>query len=210
MCYELRDTCYPAEAGSSKHHGIKTEARKVRKLCGFTLVESLVVFAIIGILSGIMFTRFQYTEQNAQLDYETDSMLGVLYEARALSLAGQRVGASRPNGGYGVRLETCAAPPCSYALFADTDPAQPHQSDHMFTEGGSDAVIKTVSLSARVTIDSLTPSNPTSVAFSIPESVVYVNGQSATNDVVIQLRHVDSNATRRIRVNPLSGRMNIE
>ncbi len=191
---------------NTKHweHGYALHSR------GFTLVESLIVFAVVGILSGIMFTKFQYTEQSAQLDFDTDTLVGSLYEARAFSLAGQRVGPTRPNGGYGVRMETCANPPCSYFLFADTDPAQPNPSDHMYTAGGSDAIVKTVPLSSKVIVNSITPSNPTSITFSIPNGTVYVNGTLAINDVIIELRHVGSGSTKQVSINPSSGRINIE
>lgn len=202
------------EAGSRKRFETKTEVRdKLQVFLGFTLVESLVVFAVIGILSGIMFSSFRSKNQSVQLDFDADTFLGALYEARTLALAGQRSGGSRPNGGYGIQIASCVTPPCSYILFADTYPALPTASDHTYTESGGvplDTVVRTFKTSKEIQVSAVVPSSPAVITFGIPNGTIYINGAQTSSELLVTFQSLVSATDRAIRVNRQTGRMNFE
>lgn len=216
MDYTLDVTRYPAEAGTRKPLETKIKVRdKLHVLLGFTLIESLVVFAVVGILSGIMFSRFHGSEQSAQLDFDADTFLGSLYEVRAWSLAGQRTAGIRPHGGYGVEVPLCATPPCQYTVFADTYPPvsvspNPPTAPNYAYDPGQDEVVAVRVFSKSVTVASVAPTSPSTIVFSIPTGSVYINGAQTASEFLVELQHITNQAKRRVRVDRATGRMNFE
>lgn len=67
---------------------------------GFTLIEVIIVVAIIGVLSTVTFLSYRSALQRQQLEQETAKIVAVFEEARSLSLAGKQGSA------YGVRAES--------------------------------------------------------------------------------------------------------
>jgi prepilin-type N-terminal cleavage/methylation domain-containing protein len=67
---------------------------------GYTLIEIIVVIAIIGILSGVTYLSYRSTLQRQQLEQEASKVVAVFEEARSLSIAGKQ------GSVYGVHAES--------------------------------------------------------------------------------------------------------
>jgi prepilin-type N-terminal cleavage/methylation domain-containing protein len=72
----------------------------MQKTKGFTLVEMLIVLAIVGVLSALFTLSFSTFRNSQTLKNSMDSALALLYEARGDTLAGLN------NTQYSVRFET--------------------------------------------------------------------------------------------------------
>ena len=66
---------------------------------GFTLLEIIIVIAILGILTAITITAFRPFKQGTDLDTTTEHILGLLLEARAKTLS------SENSMQYGIHFE---------------------------------------------------------------------------------------------------------
>lgn len=90
---------------------------------GFTLVEMLVVIAILAMLSAMVVVNFRETEKQNAVRLGTEQFVGALREAQNYALAQKRVGnpSAVPAGGFGVHVKKMQPPFVNYTLFADTD-----------------------------------------------------------------------------------------
>ena len=113
---------------------------------GFTLVEILVVTAIIVIISGVLVINFRKGGESGQLQRSAQKIAQDIRKVQSMALSSVKFGSSIPAEGYGVRFRTQDL--TSYLLFADT------QSDGSCGYPGS-GNISSPSLEKDIEIDSL-------------------------------------------------------
>ncbi len=177
---------------------------------GFTLIEMLVGLGIIVIMSSIVAVRFDSLRSSTALDGDTEELSSAIRQAQLWALTGQIRKGERPVGGWGIHINECVAPNCSYFIFADVSPSD---SPNYKYDAGLDEKIVDITLDSTVFVSSVTPSGPSSdvdVVFSIPEAVTYINGSQVLSESSIVLEHTQTGSTRTIRVDRVSGRINVE
>lgn len=87
-----------------------------RKKQGMTLLELLIVIAIIGIMVAIVGGDLRAARRRSLLENETQKVIGLLEEARTLSVA------AKEGRSYGVEVTGSG---CGYTLFSLDDAATP-------------------------------------------------------------------------------------
>ncbi|MBZ9572490.1 prepilin-type N-terminal cleavage/methylation domain-containing protein [Patescibacteria group bacterium] len=89
---------------------------------GFTLVEIIVVIAIIIILSTMIFANYRSGEQQLALQRATSKLTQDIRRAQEMAMSSKEYQLGQiPEGGYGVYIEPLPNPPYEreYTLFAD-------------------------------------------------------------------------------------------
>ena len=164
----------------------------------FTLVELMVVIAISAIVGVMVFANMRSGGRSAETNSSAEKLAGVFKQAQMMSLGGKQVDESRPQGGYGVYLDTSTSPH-SYKLFADTFNVANHEYDV-----GNDTIIQTINLGEKIEI---TDPSQTSIIFTLPRGIIYVSvgagGSllSGSDTALVLLRHVDTNFYAYVRIN---------
>lgn len=82
---------------------LKARGYKLKAAFGFTLVELLIVVALVGILSAGVAVSFWNVNKTKALDTEAQSLVGLLNRARAQTLS------AKDGFAYGVHFETSKA-----------------------------------------------------------------------------------------------------
>lgn len=102
---------------------------------GFTLAELLISMAIFSLLASTMFVGFRGTDRIEKFRIDANLLASNVRKVqnRALSGIGFSDG-SFPRGGYGIHMQICTTPPCSYVLFAEQD-SPPNQQYTPSTDG---------------------------------------------------------------------------
>lgn len=92
---------------------------------GFTLVEMIVVIAILAMLSVLVVANFRNSEKINAVRLGAEQFVGALREAQNYAMAQKRIGdpptSEVPAGGFGVSVRKLQPPFVNYTLFADTD-----------------------------------------------------------------------------------------
>lgn len=83
---------------------------------GFTLIEILIVITIIAVISTLIFVSFSRFNSTQTLNGTTQTVLSILDEARALTLA------SKNNLSYGVHFESSKVVLFGGTTYSATDP----------------------------------------------------------------------------------------
>jgi Tfp pilus assembly protein FimT len=162
----------------------------------FTVIELIVVIAIVGLVSGIFLAHYRSGEQVSDLQTYSQKIVGLLKQAQSLALAGQEMGYLRP--GYGVYFSDTQ----TYLLFADLN------DNNTYNPG--DTVIQSFTLPTRLTIDNINASNPpANFLFKPPLAEFYLNGTKNISDNTITIKHTSLNRTLTIHVQGLSGQIDL-
>jgi prepilin-type N-terminal cleavage/methylation domain-containing protein len=97
---------------------------------GFTLIEILIVIAILGIISVIVFGSFSVFRSSQGLDKDTDTVVEILRQARSQTLISKNASA------YGVHVATTAVTLFSGDTYSAADP-----NNQVFTFLNADLVV---------------------------------------------------------------------
>lgn len=98
----------------------------LRSQRGFTLVEMIVVIAILAMLSAMVVVNFRNTEKMNAVRLGAEQFVGALREAQNDALAQKRVGDPNkvPAGGFGVYVDkSVLSGDITFTLFADNGSA---------------------------------------------------------------------------------------
>jgi prepilin-type N-terminal cleavage/methylation domain-containing protein len=180
---------------------------------GFTLLEMLTAISIIVLLSAVVAVNFRGFSSSSSLDSAVESVSSLIRQTQLWSLTGQTRGSDRPAGGWGVHLEECTQDNCTYFMFADMWPADPNPPNRVYDEGeNKDEKVVDFALPNIIHFQSLSPKSSQSldIVFDIPEAAVYFNNSQAETEATITLNNSISGDSKSIKVDQLTGRINIE
>ncbi|MFA5029199.1 MAG: prepilin-type N-terminal cleavage/methylation domain-containing protein [Patescibacteria group bacterium] len=152
---------------------------KQKMTAGFTLIEILVVIAIMGALSSFLIINFRVNEDSRKFKNDSLLVMDGFKKAQTMALASQLVEGRAPVG-YAVLLDDCSFGSCSYeiASYGGDKKDFSNQSDFK--------TIEKVNLSEEVELKA----KNSRIIFFPPraESVILVNGE-ITNYLPVELRH---------------------
>lgn len=124
---------------------------------GFTLVEALVVVAMLAVLASLAAPSFEGTFRRYRVDSARESFIATLQLARSEAVrTGQRVALARLTG-CGVTLSATNDWSCGWQAFVDTD------ADNTFNN--SDVEIQRVEVPSNVSAFKASAVNPGFIAF---------------------------------------------
>jgi prepilin-type N-terminal cleavage/methylation domain-containing protein len=186
-----------------------------RKISGFTLIEMLVVLAIVSIISSLFIASYRTAQKQYTLDAAAQNLVSDLREAQNMAMSGVKAtpesgGAPQQYRAYGIGLKKDDA---QYVIFADSK-----NDDCLDTMTGDpsdrDAVIKTVKLPPKVTIVDISPfiSPPPilSICYLSPDPTTYFVGTRTSPQATIKLQYEsDTSLTKTITVN-LAGAVEVQ
>lgn len=175
---------------------------------GFTILELVVVMAIIVILIVLFLTNFRGFENKSALEGEADKISSVLKQAQVLSLTGQLAGSPPTRYSYGVRISECTSGSCTYILFGDFD------DDKLYTLGEENigGQIHNMLKGVYINPGSLQLGGSVTdldIVFEPPLADVYFNGLQSFETATIILDHTIYNGQKTITINQISGQINI-
>lgn len=146
---------------------------------GFTFVESMIVIAMIGILSIIVIPSYQSAKNQLALERSAVKLAQDLRKVQEMAMSAQECepcGGIVPEGGYGIYIRKTPSVPAqtTYRLFADMDDNQRY--NHV-----QDVIIEEVSLESKIIIYDLSR-NIVTIAFKAPDPKVFFSGKSNDPD----------------------------
>lgn len=176
---------------------------------GYTLVELLMVVAIISIMSAVSFSGYGTSRKSAVLRQEAQKMVLDLRRAQNMAMNVSQLSSSEiPSGGYGIRFDLSS--PDTYLIYADTDNSGTYGgAGETFAVRtlGSSVVISGISIG--INLGSLNPDSPADVNFIPPDPKIKIN----TNDnyfAKITLRYGGAGGqTKDITVNGITGQISV-
>lgn len=179
---------------------------------GFTLIELVLVIAILSILAGIFITSFISAQKRSELDNSSQQIIAILKLAQNKTLA------SEQNSQYGVSFNT-AASPHQYILFKGVNYVSRETSyDQVYSlpktlgffgvslDGGSEVVFEkltgTAKQSGNITLRLKTDiSQSKTIYISNSGTVGFVAPTTITDTRVKDSRHLHFNYSRIIDTN---------
>ncbi len=159
---------------------------KIQK--GFTLTELLVVLAIIGVISTMVFANYRQGEKQFSLQRSSFAVGQNIRNAQNMAMGAVTVGGSVPTG-YGIYFDI--SNPGQYVVFAD-------EGDGLY--GAEDIDIETFQLEAGVNITNLSPASPLSIVFYPPDPSTVILGNPVTTSCSISLNY-DGGLGKTVSVN---------
>ena len=137
------------------------------KKSGFTIMELLVVLAIIAIISGFMVVNFRKGEEGGRLVRSAQQIAQNIRKVQNMALSSVEYQGEIPYA-YGVYFSRDITD--SYILFADKNP-----DSFRYNGEPPDKKIETINLERGIVIDSISPSPFLHIAFSPPNPLTFIN-----------------------------------
>lgn len=146
---------------------------------GFTLIEVLVIIAIIGFMSGAMFTGQKTGEDNRKLNIDSQKLVQNLRKAQSYAMSAKKSDcAGNTIIPYGISFNSSSA--SNYLLVADCN-------NNKIYDSATDVLISTIILSDSA-INSISPSSGgfLEIFFAPPIPQTYINTSvaDAVNGVI--------------------------
>lgn len=147
---------------------------------GFTLLEMLVVLAIMGIIAVLILANYRQGQKNYVLTQAAQKLAGDIRGAQNMAVAGAEVSGYSQIGGFGIYINDAN----SYSLFLNTasNPANGCQ-----TGAVSSPPLKTINLPGGITINNtgtnvfFAPPRPLTCIDNVPkDSITYTLTQTST------------------------------
>ena len=169
---------------------------------GFTLVEILVVTAIIIILSAVVIPRYKVGDQHFRVQRSAHQLSQDLRRVQEMAMGATEIGQGivpvgqefYPIGGFGIHFDI--NDPKHYVIFADCDPALNKGYNGSFATpcgpGGSmfSELLEDVPFESKVEIGSMSLPSPLYVIFRAPyPSIEILGGSEATINLWLEIDH---------------------
>ncbi len=140
---------------------------------GFTLIETIVVVAVISILSIVMLANHQGSQKQQSVQRAAHQLAGDIRRAQNMAMASVEHEGAIPDG-YGIHVIKNKN---SYILFADTNNNQKRN-------GAGDEDIESIIFSSDVEISNIkpAPSAQADIFFEPPDPTTYINGDSSAGE----------------------------
>lgn len=161
-----------------------------KKNLGFTLVELLVVVAVIGMLSGIAFQTAKTGRATLTLDRAAHKVAQDIRRAAQMAQQGQPWPDCAPGNiaGYGVRFDRYMG--ACYLIYAECDNITSYDLTETCTSAGSgnDKVVEKIPFEQSVQVNNLSvvlisgsgkSAQAASILFAPPKPTVYIEGSTS-------------------------------
>ena len=169
--------------------------RQIFKNCGFTLIEMLVVLAIIIVITGIVIFNVGAERQNSALLRSAQKLSLDLRRAQSFALSSKTYKTAGVPCGWGIHFNVAGS--TSYIIFADLASVQDCSDRDFVRDGNGLEDFEVANLEAGITISSLSNSL-SDIVFTPPDPTVnFTPDQTSANIVLIN----KNGATRAININ---------
>jgi Tfp pilus assembly protein FimT len=168
---------------------------------GFTIIELLVSLGIFIIVTAMVVTNFRGGNQSDELKIAAETIASSLRRAQNMALAGELIDEISPPGGYGVYFNS--GNPGQYLIFADKDGNLAYDVGEVLVNGAID-------LADNIILDDVSPMAASAVIFKPPKPTIYINGGVGDNVLEVTVKHVLSGKIKKILINRISGRVDVE
>jgi prepilin-type N-terminal cleavage/methylation domain-containing protein len=137
---------------------------------GFTLVETIVVIAVVSILSIVMMANYQGSQKQQSVQRAAHQLAGDIRRAQNMAMASTEQGGVIPDG-YGIYIIKNSN---SYILFADTN-------NNQSRNGTGDEDIELINFISGVEVFNISPPPAVhaDIFFEPPDPTTYINGNSS-------------------------------
>lgn len=170
---------------------------------GFTIIELLVSLGIFVIITTMVVANFRAGSRSDELKIAASALSSDLRRAQNMALAGQEVNGVTPMGGYGVYFNL--GEPGHYIIFADVNDNQKYDIGEDLSDGK-------ILLARNVVITGVLPLVASSavVVFKPPKPTIYINGGIVEGILAVTIKHSLSGKEKKIVINRVSGRIDVE
>jgi len=161
---------------------------KDRRCGGFTLVELVVVLAIVSIITSMAMVNYKASQQQLAIQRSAAKLASDIRRTQEMTLSAREI----PNStiyGYGMYFNT--GNPNQYIIYADKN------GDSSYNGGNEDVEI--ISFESGVELDSLSPS-PLSIFFKPPDPITIISGTENKATIKVHLKS-DTGIKKTIEVN---------
>ena len=175
---------------------------KIDKKSGFTLVEMLVVMAIVSILSVVVLANYEWGGHQYSLRRSAGYLSQDLRRAQEMAMSAQGVeGGKIPPGGYGVHLDLGEN---QYIIFAERSDPLNYKYDR-----GVDTVVSVTQMEENIQINKLDIERPgggrgvpadLDITFTPPNPTIRASGGTDYLVAVIKLQSSKTDSTVSVRV----------
>jgi type II secretion system protein H len=141
---------------------------------GFTLVELIVVFAVMGLLTALFLANYRPVSERTEVEMSTQEMAANIRLAQSNTLGAAEYEGNVPEGGWGVYMED---EDDQYIIYADVD------NNHIYS--GESEKWQKKELPGGIYITSTGGGSRADVAFEPPDPTTYINGNSTSTDEVV-------------------------
>ena len=166
---------------------------------GFTLIETLVVIAVVSILSIVMLANHQGSQKQQSVQRAAHQLAGDIRRAQNMAMASVEHEGAIPEG-YGIYIEKNNP---NYILFAD---------DNNQTYQPSDFKVEEIKFPSNIKINSISPApgSHVSIFFEPPDPTTYINGDSSASiETVVTLIFPGTSYSKTVTVKT-SGQIEID
>ncbi|MFZ5363974.1 MAG: pilus assembly FimT family protein [Patescibacteria group bacterium] len=168
---------------------------------GFTIIELLVSLSIFIIVTAMVVTNFRGGNRSDELKIAAETIASSLRRVQNMALAGELVDGISPPGGYGIYFNL--GNPGQYLIFADKDGDLAYDVGEVLADGAID-------LADNITLENILPAAASTIIFKPPKPTIYINGGVGDNILGVTVKHSLSGKVKKILVNRISGRVDVE
>lgn len=168
---------------------------------GFTLIELLVSLGIFIIVTTMVVTNFRGGSRSDELKIVAETIASNLRRAQNMALAGEQFLGMTPAGGYGVYFNS--GNPDQYLIFADKNGNFSYDANEALPDGS-------ITLPPNIVITGVLPAANSTAVFKPPKPTVYINGGTVNDIIAVTIKHNLSGKTKKIILNRISGRIDVE